>query len=94
MNPRRSIRRAALIAISIAGFTLLGAMLDPLASLMHQAQSAPAAGSLDCPLPVDEGETWITRRWIDRGELHLECTHVAGFPVFDLPIARKVGLIP
>ena len=94
MNPRRSIRRAALIAISIAAFTLLGAVLDPLASLVHQAQSAQTADPSDCPPPVDEGETWIARRWIDRGELRLECTHIAGFPRFDLPTARKVGLVP
>lgn len=54
---------------------------------------APSAAPADCPLPSEEGETWISRRWIDGGELRLECTHVAGFPAFDLPTAHRVGLV-
>jgi len=92
-NPRRSILRAALVAASLAVFTLLAALIGPSESL-SQPQSAPNAPALDCPLPSEEGETWISRRWIDRGELRLECTHIAGFPAFDWPTAKKVGLIP
>jgi hypothetical protein len=93
-NPRRSLRRAALVAIALVVFTLLAALIGPSASFVEQAQPAVAAEPLDCPLPVNEGDTSIARRWIEHGELRLECTHIAGFPVFALPTARKVGLIP
>jgi len=93
MNPRRSILRAALVAISLAGFTLLGALMEPLAGLLPQARPAQATQALDCPLPTNEGETWISRRWIDRGELRVECSHVAGFPALHLPTALKLGLV-
>lgn len=80
------------IVVSVAAAALLIAL--PYAFAPNLAESpAPPVAPTDCPLPSDEGETWIARRWIVRGELQVECTHVAGFPRFDWPTAVKVGLI-
>jgi hypothetical protein len=90
----RSILLAAAFTLSIGFLTLLGAPIAPSESLLNQARPVPAPELLACPIPVHDGETWISRRWMDRGELKLECIHIAGFPALDWPTARKVGLVP
>ncbi|HZF19479.1 MAG TPA: hypothetical protein VE008_07210 [Burkholderiales bacterium] len=87
MNKRLSVfLTAAVIALLVSAQSLQTQLHD-------QSQPVALAEAQDCPTPLDEGETWIARRWVHRGELKLECTHIAGFPEFDLPIARRVGLI-
>ena len=86
-------RRLFTVAATIALLIALGYPFVP-GPLQNHAQSAPRAEPLDCPLPVNEGDTSISRRWIERGQLQIECTHVAGFKPFDLPTARKVGMVP
>lgn len=93
VRPHGPLRALFAAAAALALLIALGYPFVP-SPLQNQAQSTPAAKPFDCPVPANEGETWIARRWIERGELQLECTHIAGFPVFDLPIARRVGLVP
>jgi len=87
VESRSSFVKAALATVVIAVLSAVYPIRDTPPAVIAEPQ-------LDCPIPVSEGETWITRRWIQRGELKFECTHVFGFPEFDLPLARKVGLIP
>jgi len=80
-----SLRALLVVCVAVTAYPLLENL---------RQQPAATAEPLDCPMPASEGETWITRRWIQRGELKFECTHVFGFPEFGLPLARKVGIIP
>lgn len=88
VNPPRPLRASFTAAATLGLFLVLG---YPLAPSTLQAFSASAPGLLSCPSPVHEGETWITRRWISGGAMHIECTHVPGIPQFDWPTARKAG---
>lgn len=87
-HDKRPFRAAFAVAATLALLVSLGYPL-----VARQAQSARAAEPLSCPTPVYEGETWISRQWIIRGELQLECIHIAGFPALDWSTARKAGLV-